>query len=128
MIFWGRLQSTNLKTILWLQTLYFFLLSVWPILHMQSFEKVSGPKKNDWLVKTVSVLLIADSICFASALFTDAVSLPVILLAITSAAALLLIDLIYVLKKNISRVYLFDAVIEFAFIFSLLIASWKSKS
>jgi hypothetical protein len=89
---------------------------------MKSFERVSGPKRNDWLVKTVSLLLIADAICFASALLMNVLSLPVILLSISSAAALLLIDLIYVFNHKISSVYLFDAVIEITFIFSLLLS------
>jgi hypothetical protein len=91
---------------------------------MQSFEKVSGPKKNDWLVKTVSLLLIADAICFASALLMNLVSFPVFLLAVSSATALFMIDVIYVVKKIISSVYLFDAVIELAFIVSLLVVEW----
>jgi hypothetical protein len=32
---------------------YYCLTGVWPLLHMASFEAVTGPKVDDWLVKMV---------------------------------------------------------------------------
>jgi 8-oxo-dGTP pyrophosphatase MutT (NUDIX family) len=37
---------------------YFYLLTgIWPLLHIQSFQSVTGPKTDLWLVKTAGVLI-----------------------------------------------------------------------
>ena len=39
------------------QGLYFAATGVWPLVHMRSFERVTGPKTDTWLVRTVGVLV-----------------------------------------------------------------------
>jgi hypothetical protein len=39
------------------QGLYYILTGLWPVVSMQSFELVTGPKTDDWLVQTVGLLL-----------------------------------------------------------------------
>ena len=39
----------------------------WPLVHMRSFEWVSGPKTDHWLVQTVAGLLIANGSVHLSA-------------------------------------------------------------
>jgi hypothetical protein len=103
------------------QGIYFLITGIWPLVHLSSFEKVSGPKTDDWLVKTVGVLVaaIGSVLCLAAGrrLPLDEPEVP--LLAVSSAAGLAAIDLIYVAKKRISPVYLLDAFLE-----GLLIAGW----
>jgi len=36
---------------------YFLLTGIWPLLSMRTFEAVTGPKVDRWLVKTVGVLV-----------------------------------------------------------------------
>ena len=47
-------MNTNVALI---QGLYFLVSGVWPIIHIASFLKITGPKTDLWLVKTVGVLL-----------------------------------------------------------------------
>lgn len=89
---------------------------LWPLVHMRSFEAVSGPKADKWLVRTVSGLLIAiglEQLRAASNPGGDAVAKR---LGIGTAATLAAIDLVYVAKGRISKVYLVDAAVELAII------------
>ncbi len=42
-----------------LQGIYYVATGLWPILNMRSFEMVTGPKRDKWLVKTVGALITA---------------------------------------------------------------------
>lgn len=92
---------------------------LWPLIHMPSFEAVSEPKTDKWLVRTVSGLLITIGLEQLRAT-TNAGGVTVAKrLGIGTAATLTAIDLIYVAKGRISRVYLLDAAMEL-----LIIRSW----
>jgi len=39
------------------QGLCYPLTGLWPLVSLRSFEKVTGPKADDWLVKTVGALI-----------------------------------------------------------------------
>jgi hypothetical protein len=45
-----------MRTILTLQAIYYLFTGIWPLVHLASFEAVTGPKTDDWLVQTVGVL------------------------------------------------------------------------
>lgn len=92
---------------------YYLITALWPIFHMQSFEKITGPKRDHWLVKTVSVMILASAVIFLNAsLLRGQISFEVKLLATLNALGLTLIDLIYVTKRRIHPVYLCDALVE----------------
>jgi len=40
------------------QGIYFFVSGIWPIFSMSTFLKVTGPKTDLWLVKTVGMILV----------------------------------------------------------------------
>ena len=42
-----------------LQGAYYAISGAWPLIHFASFEAVSGPKRDRWLVRTVGMLLCA---------------------------------------------------------------------
>src|SRR5438105_1611245 len=79
--------------------------------------KVTGPKTDIWLVKTVSVLLIPISICLLCALYFKLQPLPVILIAATTSAGLASIDFYYTVNRTIKWVYAIDGVLESIFFF-----------
>lgn len=89
---------------------------LWPLLHMRSFEAATGPKTDGWLVRTVSGLLIA--IGMAQILSRDNPQnlVPAKLLGIGTAATLAAIDLVYVAKGRINKIYLLDAAVELSWI------------
>jgi hypothetical protein len=101
------------------QGIYFFVTGMWPILHMASFLKVTGPKTDLWLVKTVGIILALIGIVLVIAQRNGDVNTSLIILAIGSALGLALVEFVYVAKRVISPIYLGDAVIEL-----ILIAWW----
>ena len=40
------------------QSLYFVVTGLWGIVSINTFQKVTGPKVDTWLVRTVSVLIV----------------------------------------------------------------------
>ncbi|MBW3621822.1 MAG: hypothetical protein KY468_00250 [Armatimonadetes bacterium] len=89
---------------------------IWPLVHMKSFVKVTGPKNDYWLVKTVGVLVtvIGGVVGVAGLRRTKAKEIP--LLAMGAAAGLTAIDIIYVIERRILPVYLLDALAELGLI------------
>src|SRR5687768_15295175 len=86
---------------LWLQTIYFLITAIWPLADIESFMKVTGPKTDIWLVKTVAVLLLAICINFIITLYLKAYQFPTLLLAICSCILLMCIDVYYALTDII---------------------------
>ena len=100
-----------------LQGLYYFATGIWPLLSMRSFEAVTGPKADRWLVKTVGVLV---AVIGASLLQGERRPSPSLAtLGAASAAGLGAVETIYTARRRISRVYLLDAVLELC-----IVAAW----
>src|SRR5439155_14802188 len=70
------------------QGAYYAATGLWPLLHMRSFEAVTGPKREDWLVKTVGVLVTAIAGTLLVAGRRRRVPSEVALLAVSSAVGL----------------------------------------
>ena len=85
---------------------------VWPILDRHSFELVTGPKTDFWLVRTVGVLVAVIGFVLGIGGMRRPRSLQAIALASASAIGLSAVDLNYALRGRISRVYLLDALVE----------------
>src|SRR5687768_10445654 len=100
----------------YLQGAYLLLSGAWAVVHIESFEKVTGPKTDLWLVKTVGLLLVAIGGGLILAATTRQFGPGIVCIAMGSAAALLAIEMVYVLKRVISRIYLVDAAIEAGFL------------
>ncbi len=101
------------------QGLYYAVTGVWPLVNMESFEKVTGPKVDGWLVKTVGVLVAVIGGVLGVAGWRRTFPLEIPLLAGGSAAGLAAIDLVYALRRRISPIYLADAAAELS-----LVAAW----
>jgi hypothetical protein len=91
---------------------------VWPIIHLRSFEAVTGPKPEGWLVKTVGALITVIGGTLLTAGLRRRVSPELMLLAAGSAASLAAVDLVYS-PQRISPVYLLDALAE-----GVLVTGW----
>jgi hypothetical protein len=93
---------------------YYVASGVWPLVHMRSFEAVTGPKTEHWLVKTVAVLAVANGVALAAGLQRDEIATETIVLAVCSAAAFTSIDVVYATRGRIAPIYLADAALEVA--------------
>jgi hypothetical protein len=105
------------------QAFYYAATGVWPLVNIHSFERITGPKTERWLVKTVGALVTAIGVSLALAARNDPGKAETFVLATGSAAALGTIDAAYVAKRRISPVYLLDALAQAA----LLIAWTRSR-
>lgn len=101
------------------QGLYYLATGLWPLFNIRSFEAVTGPKREDWLVKTVGAVVTAIGAALTVSWKKGRASDETRVLGIASAAAFTLIDCTYVLKGRISPIYLLDAAAEAA-----LIVAW----
>ena len=101
------------------QGAYYVITGVWPLVSIGTFQKVTGPKTDLWLVKTVGVVVGVTGGVLAGAGPRRQTAPEIPLLAVGSAAGLTGIDVVYVWRRRISRIYLLDAVAELA-----LIAGW----
>jgi hypothetical protein len=101
------------------QGLYYLITGVWPLVDSRSFQAVTGPKKDLWLVKTVGVLVavIGGTLALGGARRRPSPEMEA--LGAGSAAGLAGVDTVYATKGRISKIYLLDAVVEM-----LLFVSW----
>jgi hypothetical protein len=94
------------------QGIYFFSTGIWPLVSMSTFLKVTGPKTDLWLVKTVGLILAVIGIVLIVARVNAEINASIVILAIGSALSLAMVEFIYVAKRVISPIYLADAVAE----------------
>ncbi len=100
------------STVLRVQGGYYLATGLWPLIHLASFEAITGPKVDDWLVRMVGLLaaVIGATLLLAARQGTRTREIQV--LAIGTACAFAAIDLWYALQGRIAPVYLADAVVE----------------
>lgn len=101
------------------QGIFYLITGIWPVVSRSTFEKVTGPKVDFWLVRTIGVLIAVVGGVLSLAGLKRQVNDEISLLAVGSAAGLAGSDLVYVSKGRISPVYLLDALAEM-----VLIALW----
>jgi ABC-type branched-subunit amino acid transport system permease subunit len=108
------------RWLLGLQAGYYAITGIWPLVHLPSFEAVTGPKIDDWLVHMVGLLAAAIGIPIGIAAVRNRGRLTeVVVLAVTSALAFAAIDLWYGLTGRISPIYLADAGVQLGLIAGL---------
>jgi hypothetical protein len=93
------------RAVPWLHSAFFVIGGLWSVLSRRSFEAVSGPKVDYWLVRTVGGLLTVVGAVIAAANHYGRA-----------------IDLVYVARRRISPVYLLDAATNL-----MLIAGWSAR-
>lgn len=112
----GQQLSRSGKVLALAQAAYYLFTGVWPLVGIDSFQKVSGPKTDLWLVKTVGVLIAVIGAVIGLAGLESRITRRERLLATGSAAGLAAIDVIYSLRGRVWPVYLLDAVLQLVFI------------
>ena len=122
-------SSSGLRVYLVLaQAFYYILTGVWPLISITSFQKVTGPKVDLWLVKTVGVLILVIGSTLGVAGIRRKITPEIALLGLGSAAGMATIDFVYVARKRISSVYLLDATAECIIAAGWLLLKPREKS
>lgn len=114
-----RNHETVFRMLLWTQASYTMITALWPLVDIDSFMTVTGPKEDIWLVKTVGALLVPVAASLYAHLFISADKRPAIILGSLTAGAFICVDVYYALTDVISDIYLADAAVE-----SIFLAGW----
>lgn len=112
----GREPASTKAGVAVLQGSYFLATGVWPLVSRRSFERVTGPKVDFWLARTVGVLVGSVGAVLLVGARRRRVDFELELLGATSAAGLAAIDVIFSARGTISKIYLLDAAIEGALV------------
>ncbi len=107
------------------QGAYFIITGIWPLLGMDSFITATGPKQDTWLVEMVGLLSASIGLTFIVTSLRR--QKPPLVLGYSAAFSFLFMDLIYVIKDVISRVYLLDGAIQLLFIATMSFLVIKRK-
>jgi len=103
------------------QSLYYIVTGLSPIVSSKFFQIVTGPKTDLWLVKMVGLLAVVIGVTLAIAVRRRAATPEIIALSIASALAFAAVDVFYTLRGTISRIYLADAFVEIIIILAVAI-------
>jgi energy-converting hydrogenase Eha subunit E len=115
------------RIVLFGQSIYFLLTGIWPLISIESFQAVTGPKVDLWLVKMVGLLAAVIGLSLLVATVDKRLLLETFILAIGGAASFAIIDLIYALSGRISPIYLLDAVVQVILIILVSIGWLRSN-
>jgi hypothetical protein len=104
-----------IEKLLWIQGCYILFTGIWPLVDIQSFLFVTGPKTDLWLVKTVGALLIPVGACLIVMAISKETAITALILGAGNALAFIIIDFYYSTRNIISDVYQIDGVIQLIF-------------
>ncbi len=99
--------------------LVFLSAGLWPVLSIGSFERVTGPKTDRWLVKTVGSLIAVAGGAGLHAARRDRVTPEIVGLLVGVSSVLAGVSFWYARQGRISRIYYFDTLLEAA-----LVGAW----
>jgi hypothetical protein len=119
-----------LKYLAFVQSFYYTVYGIWPVLHIKSFERLTGPKVDRWLVKSIGLLITVIGAGVGLAGWRGRISPELKIIAGGSAAGLAGIDIYYTAKNRISKIYLLDGIAELGLVagWCSLVALGKSKN
>jgi hypothetical protein len=109
-------NSGFLRAVTVVQAAQYITTGIWPIVSASSFQKVTGPKVDVWLVKTVGVLVTVIGAALGVQAARGRLTGETAALAVGSAAGLAAVETYYSAKGRISPVYLVDAAVQCAFV------------
>lgn len=119
------------RTVLIAQGVYYVATGAWPIVSMSTFESVTGPKTDDWLVHMVGALAVAIGFTLLSGArgrgVERKVRREVIFLSVVTAVAFAAVDVVYVLNRTIQPIYLGDAAIEVLILLGVFVGRRKEE-
>jgi hypothetical protein len=105
------------RRLLAFQATYYLVTGLWPLVHLRSFEAITGPKVDEWLVHMVGLLAAVIGAALGVAAVRDrGRAAEVVVLSVGSALAFAAIDLWYGLGGRIPPIYVAESVVELALV------------
>jgi hypothetical protein len=117
-----------LRIVLRIQAAFYVMTGLWPLINLESFERITGPKTDDWLVYTVGLLLAAIGLTLWIGTRGERPNGAVVFLGAATASSLATIDLTYALSGRISSIYLLDAAGEIALLVLIIVSALRLRS
>ncbi len=106
----------------WIQGLYYLFMGIWPLVGIVSFQRVTGPKTDLWLVYTIGLLLVVIGCAIMLSAYRKKIPHEIAFLAISTAIVLIGIEVVFIFKGVISAIYLLDTVVQ-----GLLVLGWLQR-
>jgi hypothetical protein len=117
------MEKSLLRRALRFQAAYYVVAGLWPVVSLSSFEAVTGPKTDGWLVHMVGLLAaVIGATLGAGTMTRQRIGVDLLVLSVGSAASFAAIELWYGLSDRIGVIDLADAVLELSLITWILIA------
>lgn len=113
------LSQPSRRSVALVQAAYYGASGLWPIFSLRSFEWITGPKVDGWLVKTVGALMSVVGAVLGLAAYRRRLTPEMELLAVGTALSLAAVDVVTVSRRRIRRIYLLDAAANLG-----LVAAW----
>lgn len=118
-------SSTALAVLAWTHGVFYILSGGWALVGIESFQMITGPKTDLWLVRTVGSLLTLTGILLLVGACRRRVSVELAVIALGQNLILSAIALVYVWKGVILSIYLFDAMVQTTMALAWLFALWR---
>jgi hypothetical protein len=117
-------------TLLWIQGIYTLVTAIWGLVDIDSFMKVTGPKADIWLVKTVSTILCAIGVAMIVESVKKTYSISLVILILLNSIGLAAIDFYYAGNDVIWDVYQLDGLAQIVFItlWLIIVFTWRKVS
>ena len=93
---------------------YYVATGAWSVVGRRSFERVTGPKRDYWLVRLVGALAVATGASLGCAVVTNRRRPEVVALALGAGAAFVAADAYA--ARSVSKTYLGDAALHALFL------------
>jgi hypothetical protein len=117
-----------MRAVLAIQGVYYLMTGIWPLVSMSTFEAVTGPKTDDWLVQTVGVLAAVIGATLLVGITRGRPSRETLVLSVLSILGFAAVDTVFVLRGTIGPIYLADTVIQGLFLVGLGVGYWRRRS
>jgi hypothetical protein len=111
-----------------LQGLFYAVIGIWPILHMDGFLAVTGPKSDLWLVQMFGALLAGVGCVILLSTTDDRLGLTSKRLGLVVAVVLAGADVLFAAQGRIAPIYLADAAIQLSFVVAWLVTMGADRA
>jgi putative copper export protein len=111
------MKSTRLIRLLALaHGTYLLIGGLWPLIDLPGFEAVTGPKQENWLVRSVAGLLLVAALILLTQLRKPRMEASAIAMAMGASLTLAMVGIITAASGIISTVYFMDGIIHVLFV------------
>jgi hypothetical protein len=95
---------------------YLLVGGLWPLLHMTSFEEVTGPKEEDWLVRSVAGMLVVTGVVLLAQVRKQRVEVSAVAVAMGASLTLGAVGIITAAEGVIDPIYIGDGTVHIVFV------------